>query len=86
MVIFAEIIHRLIQLLVLVIIVQVVLSYFVPPYNTIRGYLDRVVDPLLAPIRRIVPPMGNIDFSPLILIIVLQILDAILSRLLLSLV
>jgi YggT family protein len=81
----AEIIHRLIQLLVLVVIVQVVLSYFMDPYHSVRRFLDRLVEPMLQPIRRIVPTVGMIDFSPLILIILLQILDAIIGSVLRSL-
>ena len=86
MLIIVEIIHRLIQLVVLVVIVQVVLSYFMDPYAPARRYLDRIVEPMLKPIRRFVPPVSGLDFSPLILIIALQILDAVISRILLSLV
>ena len=85
MLLLANIIHRLSQLLVLLVIVQVILSYFVDPYHTVRRYIDRVVEPMLEPIRRIVPPVGTIDFSPLILIILVQILDAIIGSLLRSL-
>lgn len=85
MLLVAEIIHRIIQLLVLVVIVKVFLSYFMPPYAKPRWYLDRYVEPILAPIRRIVPPMGMIDFSPMILIFILMIVDVILTGLLRSL-
>ena len=85
MLLLANIIHRLIQLLVLVVIVQVILSYFVDPYHPVRRYIDRVVEPMLEPIRRIIPPLGMVDLSPLVLIIVLQILDAIIGSLLRSL-
>ena len=84
MILIAQIVHRLIQLLVLIVIIQVVLSYFMDPYHPVRRFLDRLVQPMLEPIRRIVPTAGMIDFSPLILIILLQILDAIIYRLLLS--
>jgi YggT family protein len=46
--------------------------------------IDRLVAPLLAPIRRVVPPVGMVDFSPVILIILLQLVDILLSRFLLS--
>jgi len=84
MLLFAEIIHRLIQLVVLLVIIQVILSYFVDPYNSVRRFLDRLVDPMLMPIRRLIPPVGMVDFSPLVLIIALQILDAIIGRILRS--
>lgn len=84
MVVLAEVIHRVIQLLIIIVIVQAVLSFFMDPYHPVRMWLDRIVNPFLKPIRRIVPPVGNVDFSPVVLIILLQILDSILNRLILS--
>ncbi|MBN2548599.1 MAG: YggT family protein [Anaerolineales bacterium] len=85
MVFVAEIVHRLFQLTILVVIIQAILTFFVPPYHKIRQLIDRIVNPMLAPIRRFVRPMGGLDFSPLILIVLLEILDAFITRLLISL-
>jgi len=82
MVIIAALIHQIIRILILVIIVQALLTFFLPPYNQVRQFLDRLTEPLLAPIRRILPQTGMIDFSPLVLIILLQILDMFLVNLL----
>ncbi|HRN50509.1 MAG TPA: YggT family protein [Anaerolineales bacterium] len=60
-----------------IVIIDIVLGYFLPPYHSLRQALDRIVEPMLAPIRRILPPMGMFDFSPLVLLILLQILSAI---------
>jgi YggT family protein len=76
------IIHWIIQLFILVVIAQAILSFFVDPYQPIRRVIDEIVNPFLNPIRRVVPPLGNLDFSPLVLIILLQVLDSILNRLL----
>jgi YggT family protein len=84
MLIFAEIIHRIIQLFILIVVIQAVLSFFMDPYHPIRRWMDRIVQPFLNPIRRLLPTTGNLDFSPVVLIILLQILDAILYRLLIS--
>jgi YggT family protein len=84
MTIVAQVIHFAIRVLMLLIIAQAVLSFFLSPYDPIRQRLDRIVAPLLAPIRRVVPPVGMIDFSPVILIILLQLIDILLSRLLLA--
>jgi YggT family protein len=73
------------QLLVLLVIVSVILSYFMDPYHPIRRAIDSVVEPLLAPIRRIVPLIGMLDFSPLILIILLQVVSNLIIRILISL-
>jgi YggT family protein len=84
MFIVAQIIHFVIRLIILLVIVQAVLSYFMSPYDPIRQRIDRWVAPLLDPIRRVVPPLGGrLDISPIILIILLQVLDYLLSRLLL---
>ena len=56
-----------------VVLVRVVLSWFDPAGS---GRLARLVgemsDLILAPARRILPPMGGIDWSPLVTMIVLQ--------------
>lgn len=84
MTIVAQLIHFAIRVLMLLIIAQAVLSFFMSPYDPIRQKLDRLMAPLLAPIRRVVPPVGMVDFSPVILIILLQLIDILLTRLLLA--
>lgn len=69
----------------LLLIAYVVLSYFMDPFHPIRVTINRVVEPVLNPIRRILPQTGMVDFSPLVAIIILQILEFILTRLLISL-
>jgi YggT family protein len=73
------------QILVLLIIVSVILSYFMDPYHPIRRGLDRIVEPMLMPIRRVVPLIGMFDLSPLVLIILIQVIGNLLIRLLISL-
>lgn len=57
------------------IIVHVVLSYFMSPYHPFRQTIDRIVEPMLAPLRQIIPSMGGLDFSPLILIFFIRFLS-----------
>jgi YggT family protein len=78
-------INAISQLLVLLVIVSVILSYFMDPYHPIRRSIDSVVEPMLAPIRRVVPLLGVLDLSPLILIILIQVLSNLLIRFLLTL-
>jgi YggT family protein len=66
------------QFIVLLVIVKVILSFFMDPYHPVRRTLDNLVEPMLAPIRRVVPLIGMFDFSPLILIILVQILSSVL--------
>ncbi len=74
-IIIAKIISALANLIVLLVIVDSILSYFLNPYHPVRNTLDRVIHPLLAPIRRVVPLVGMFDLSPLILIILVEILS-----------
>jgi len=62
----------------LLLIVDILLSYFLSPYNSVRMVFDRIVQPVLTPIRRIVPPIAMIDFSPVILLILIQLVESLL--------
>ncbi len=73
------------QILVLLVIVSVILSYFMDPYHPIRRGIERIIEPLLAPIRSVVPMVGMLDFSPLILIVLIEILANLLIRVLAAL-
>jgi YggT family protein len=70
----------LIRLLTYLVIVQAILSYFMSPYHPFRQAIDAIVEPMLAPIRRLVPPMSGLDFSPLVLIILIQLLGGLLLQ------
>ena len=82
--VLVDIIRLLARLLSFALIAYVILGYFLPPYHSIRVYLARILEPLLLPIRRIVPPFQMIDFSPLILIILIQVVEFVLISLILS--
>ena len=73
------------QLLVLLVFISVILSYFMDPYHPIRRGVDNIVEPMLAPIRRVVPLLGMLDFSPLVLILLIQLIKSLLVSLLLNL-
>lgn len=81
-----QLINSLQFILVLIVLVSVILSYFMDPYHPVRRFLDRIVEPMLAPIRRVVPLIGMLDFSPLILILLIEVVGNLLIRLLYSLV
>ncbi|HSL31963.1 MAG TPA: YggT family protein [Anaerolineales bacterium] len=78
-------INAISQLLVLLVIVSIILSYFMDPYHPIRRSIDSFVEPMLSPIRRIVPLVGPLDLSPLVLIILIRLLSNLLIRILLAL-
>ena len=83
MVIFLGILDALLQILGWVIIAQVVLSWLLafnilnPGSGGVRAFifaLDRVTAPLYRPIRRVLPDFGGLDFSPLVVLLIVWIL------------
>lgn len=72
----------LVEILTWLVITHVILTYFLSPYHPLRAAIDRIVEPMLNPIRRVVPPLGMIDLSPLFLILILQLLGRLLAGLL----
>ena len=84
MLLIIQIINMLVQVLSLLVIAHVILSYFMSPYHPVRKAIDSVVEPLLNPIRRIMPQTGMLDFSPMVLIILLQVVARLLVGLLIS--
>jgi YggT family protein len=76
-------IHLISFMLTVVVFLAIIFGYFLDPYHPIRRTLDAIVQPMLAPIRRILPPMGMVDFSPLVLILLIRIVDEVLTRILL---
>ena len=66
--------------LTVIVIVYAVLSW-VPTRSVISGVMERLVEPLLRPIRRVLPLVGGIDLSPLVLLLVLQVAAIVLGSL-----
>ena len=72
------------NILTLIILIDVILSFFLNPFHPLRQTLDTIVEPMLAPIRQIMPQTGMLDFSPLILLILIQLIESVLVQILLS--
>ena len=80
----------LLQVLMYIVIAQAILSWLVA-FNVINTYnefvrqllyaLDRILDPMLRPIRRILPDLGGLDFSPMVLILIIIIAQRLLHGL-----
>jgi YggT family protein len=77
-----EIIYWLARGLTFIIFADIIVSYFLSPYHQVRMALDRIVQPMLAPIRRIMPPSGMFDYSPFVLVIVIWLVERLLVSLL----
>jgi YggT family protein len=81
---FIEVIYYLLQFIWYLIIASVVASWLVAfgVVNTrndvvyrILDLLNRATDPLLRPIRRLIPPMGGLDLSPMIVLLIIYVLQ-----------
>jgi YggT family protein len=83
-----EIADLLLSILTWVIIIQVILSWLLAfnvlntsshGVRTFAVAIDRVTAPLYRPIRRMLPDFGGIDFSPLVILILIQVIKKLLA-------
>ena len=87
---FLEVTYMVLDFFVWVLIIGAVLSWLiafgiVDPYNrlvrTVADFMTRITEPLLAPIRRVIPPMGGLDLAPLALIFIIYFLQSFIRHL-----
>jgi YggT family protein len=83
-ILLAQVINIIANIYVWIVIASILLSYFLDPYHPVRQGMDNLVRPLLDPIRRVVPPVGMLDFSPLVLIILIQVVSRLLTSFLIA--
>ena len=86
MITILEIIRYLLMIVWWIVVVQAVMSWLIafnvintsnPTVRSIWLTLDRITEPLYRPIRRIMPDFGALDFSPLVVLLIIQILRSI---------
>lgn len=75
------ILAALINLLALAVFFRAILSWFVrDPYNPIVQALATITDPILQPLRQIMPRMGMIDLTPMVAIILLSVIASLVAQ------
>ena len=78
------IIGELIQLYIFAIFARIVLSWFpVTPGGPMAGifsFLYTITEPVLGPVRRVIPPLGAFDMSPIVVVIGLQLIASSIGR------
>lgn len=83
------IVNFVITLLTVAIFVRVVLSFIVPLMGTkphpllisVTSLVNQITEPLLAPLRRVLPTFGMFDFSPMVALVVLWLIrEVVVSR------
>ncbi len=74
-------IGAILQLLALAIFIRVLLSWLpIAPWHAAVRVLDQVTEPILAPLRRVVPPIAGLDLSPAVAILLLLLGADVLTR------
>jgi YggT family protein len=69
----------------LLIIVRAVLSWVSPdPRNPLVGLVYRVTEPVLGPVRNLLPVAGGMDFSPIVVLIGIQLLERVVVQVLIG--
>jgi YggT family protein len=68
------IIYGALAIYTLLIFLRIVISWGVGPHNRLLHFLIRTTEPLLGPFRRIIPPVGFIDISPIVVLFLLDLL------------
>ncbi len=63
------------DILTIIILLRVVVSWYTRnPSNTLFRILCRLTDPILSPLRRIIPRVGMFDFTPLVAVVLIQLI------------
>lgn len=83
--ILVQFIHLAFTAFSVLLLARILLSWFNPdPSSPIVRFLYSVTEPVLAPVRRILPPTGMFDLSPLVVLIAAMVLQDVLIRLVIA--
>ena len=81
-----QLINLLFTLYTFAIIARALLPWLrISYYHPLMRFLIRITEPVLAPLRRYIPPVGGLDFTPMIALIVLWLIEQLLRALVLAL-
>jgi YggT family protein len=73
---FARITDILLTLYTFIIIARAIISWVNPdPYNPVVNFIYRATEPILYRVRTLLPDLGGIDLSPLVVLLVVQFLQ-----------
>ena len=77
----AQLLEVVFKIYTLILIVRVLITWVNPdPFNPVVQFLSRVTDPVLEPLRRVIPPLGPFDLSPIVALLLLQAMQHFLVR------
>lgn len=73
----------LFTLLAFAIIARALVSWLpIDRYHPVIAFLDQTTEPIIAPLRRFIPPVGMMDITPIVALIILQVLQALVHNVL----
>ena len=72
------IINATVNVFSIFVVVYSLLSFILDPYHPIRQTMSQIMEPMLNPIRKVVPLIGGLDLSPMILLILIQVIGSVL--------
>lgn len=82
---FINVIQVFFRVLSLAIIARALISWFpISPYHPIVSLLQQITEPIIAPVRRYLPATSGMDLSPLVTLILLQVIERVLLGLLVT--
>lgn len=67
-----EVLNQLLDMMFWLIIIQVILSWVSPQYNPNTEIFNQITNPILAPFRKFIPPIGGMDLSPIFAILAIK--------------
>ncbi|RMG08510.1 MAG: YggT family protein [Acidobacteria bacterium] len=73
---FGFLLYGFLGVYALLIVMRVIFSWFMDWTNPLMRFLVRLTDPILEPFRRMVPPLGILDISPMIVLFILWFIQA----------
>ena len=73
---------RMVQIYTYVFVGRIMLSWIptIDRSNPILHFIHQLTEPVLEPVRRTIPPIGMMDFSPIVVLLGLHLLQALLAR------
>ena len=74
-----RVIGAILNAFTILIFLRAIVSWFpISPRNSLVIFLHQVTEPILAPLRRIIPTIGMMDITPMVAIILLQVIAQVL--------
>lgn len=74
-----ELVSLVINIFIVTVLIRVVLSWVNPdPYNPVFGLLERLTEPVMRPARQLIPSVGGLDLSPILVMVALVLLKMLL--------